>query len=197
MKFLKTEPTQEGTLRFANEFGLMGFSASNEIFRSWPDVDREVETFAMWKSETQAMRMLFESWQAEDEDWEWLQHQIDSTLTQHRVWPSFGRDFKRRKWLLRFAPRNLIGALWLQLAESIAGDKQWEGCPGCGQWLEVKAAAHRADRRYCSEACRAKAYRKRKQQAVALAAEGKTAKQIAQELGTDARKVAAWIKQAE
>jgi hypothetical protein len=195
LTFLKTEPTEQATLRFANRYGPLGLSENNEIIRSWSDVAKEHDTFAGWKSEIAAMRMVFDSWKTQDTDWEWLQQQIDGLLTQHRVCPRFGRDVKRGKWTLRFAPSNLAGALWLQLAESIAGDKRWEGCPGCGQWIEVKTAERRADRRYCSEACRAKAYRARKQRSIQLALAGRTVEQIAAEIGADVEKVKQWTKQ--
>ena len=59
-------------------------------------------------------------------------------------------------------PSNLIGALWLQFAHSVAADVDFAKCVECGTWFEVAPGSGRPDKRYCSDACRMRAYRKRK-----------------------------------
>jgi hypothetical protein len=88
-------------------------------------------------------------------------------------------------------PRNLLGALWLQFAEYHAG-KELRWCVECTKCFAIRERA-RSDVQYCSVACRNRAYRKRQEQARALHAEGKTAKQIAQEIESDVKTVKRWI----
>jgi DNA-binding NarL/FixJ family response regulator len=61
--------------------------------------------------------------------------------------------------------------------------------------MELSPEIARTSRLFCSESCRARAYRERKEKAVQLAAEGKTPKEIAAELDSDVKTVKGWIKQ--
>ncbi|MCP4317732.1 MAG: hypothetical protein GY789_17365 [Hyphomicrobiales bacterium] len=63
---------------------------------------------------------------------------------------------------VRIIPINLVGALWLQFANAIEGNHDFGQCASCGSWFVVVPGAGRPDKRYCSDACRMRAYRKRK-----------------------------------
>jgi len=52
----------------------------------------------------------------------------------------------------------------------------------CGKRFELLPRVNRADKQTCSQTCRTRVYRQRKQRALALYAEGKTARAIAREL---------------
>lgn len=58
-------------------------------------------------------------------------------------------------------PVSLIGALWLQFAESVAHKLDYRPCAQCGRWLYIHPDRNRTNKRYCSEPCRSKAYRRR------------------------------------
>ena len=91
-------------------------------------------------------------------------------------------------------PHHLLGVLWLQLALALAEGKTYRRCEGCGAWLEISEEAGRSDRRYCSTACRMRAYRERQERARELAAQGMVAGAIAAELGTDMETVLGWLR---
>lgn len=56
---------------------------------------------------------------------------------------------------------NLIGALWVQLALAVAGNRTYRSCPVCGEWWDATNA--RSHKTVCSDNCRAKrSYRQRK-----------------------------------
>src|SRR5262249_25883107 len=93
------------------------------------------------------------------------------------------------------APKSLLGAMWLQFALAVGGDTQHRACPACGKWFAVAPDTVRANKFYCGESCRSRAYRARKEQARTLAGEGKPPKQIAEALATDVEKVKGWLKQ--
>src|SRR5687768_7315660 len=72
----------------------------------------------------------------------------------------------KTNWLrlgLYFAPTNLLGALWLQLATAIDKDAKFLKCEVCGSPFEISPQVNRKDRLTCSNACRTRAYRKRKE----------------------------------
>ncbi|MBM4070273.1 MAG: hypothetical protein FJ271_15155 [Planctomycetes bacterium] len=76
-------------------------------------------------------------------------------------------DWKDAITLTRsFAPKHLLGRLWLQFEESITGRKEYRVCqgPGCGKSFEVSPAIARSDKLYHSESCRVRAYQARAKQ---------------------------------
>jgi hypothetical protein len=63
---------------------------------------------------------------------------------------------------MHIVPSNLIGELWLQFCRAVEGNKQYLRCPECTTWYEIDPSKNRTDKRYCSNACRNRAYRRRK-----------------------------------
>ena len=59
-------------------------------------------------------------------------------------------------------PKGLIGALWQQASLSIDGHVDFLKCRECSDWFGISAEEARPDKRFCSNACRMRAYRKRK-----------------------------------
>src|SRR5262249_11220497 len=90
-------------------------------------------------------------------------------------------------------PQSLVGALWLQFARSIVTGRRYRICNECGEWFEIPLRGARISREYCTNACRSKAYRKRQEHARQMHARGKSFKEIAQELDTDAKTVRRWV----
>jgi hypothetical protein len=102
-------------------------------------------------------------------------------------------DPNEGRLLRRDIPVSLLGAIWLQFQQSIAGDKDYRACPRCGAWFEVSRLAARSDKEYCSTACRSKAYRERKKEAQQMRARGLSIKEIAAELGSTQETVKEWL----
>src|SRR5579872_2624654 len=94
-------------------------------------------------------------------------------------------------------PRTLFAALCLQFALALAGNKNYQQCVSCGKWFELLPGVNRADRQTCSQTCRTRVYRQRKERALALHAEGKTARAIARELEAKVDAVVKWITPGE
>jgi hypothetical protein len=61
----------------------------------------------------------------------------------------------------RFEPPALLDALWQQFAVAITEGKTYQQCPACSKWFELSPSLNRADKRFCSDACRTRAYRQR------------------------------------
>jgi hypothetical protein len=63
-------------------------------------------------------------------------------------------------------PHTLLHALWAQLVLAIDGNLNLRACVQCRKWFTIEAGRGRSDKEYCSNACRMRAYRKRKGSAV-------------------------------
>lgn len=79
-----------------------------------------------------------------------------------RVHEELQWDEATGKPTIRIVPGNLIGAMWLQFALAIDGDNEFGKCSECASWYVIAPGAGRPDKTYCSNACRMRAYRKRK-----------------------------------
>lgn len=95
---------------------------------------------------------------------------------------------------LHIVPHNLLGALWLQLASAASGNKEFKGCPECAKFYEISPETARKSRRYCSNACRFKAYRGRQERARHLYDEGIPIGDISLELDSDVKTITGWVK---
>jgi hypothetical protein len=102
-------------------------------------------------------------------------------------------DPRANRPALRLAAPTLLAAVWLQLADAVTNDRTYGGCRECGRWFEVAPDAARSHRRFCSNACRSKAYRERQDRARRLHAARKTFEEIAEELDSDVAAVRRWI----
>lgn len=94
---------------------------------------------------------------------------------------------------LVFEPPSLLTALWLQFASALTGNKAYHQCPVCQTWFELSPAVNRADRLFCSNACRTRAYRQRITSAQRLHAQGMELEIIAQQLDTNVKTVRRWL----
>ncbi|WP_281019562.1 hypothetical protein [Minwuia sp. IMCC3077] len=59
-------------------------------------------------------------------------------------------------------PTGLLAAMWLQFALAIDGNIDFRQCSVCRSWFEIAPGRGRPEKSYCSDACRMRAYRKRK-----------------------------------
>ena len=123
-----------------------------------------------------------------------LREYVNYRLKELTLAPEIGWNYVHGKLheRIHFVPGDLVSALWLQLAKAIEGDLEYSQCDECGDWYEI-SGDRRADARFCSDPCRFKAYRKRQKEALRLHAAGVPPKDIAKQLGSDAKTVKGWI----
>jgi hypothetical protein len=124
-------------------------------------------------------------------------HYVQSTINEKlegRAVPRLLWDTKRERLGLYIVPEGLIGALWLQFARAVERDSRFRQCAECGIWFELAPGTARADKQFCSTACRTKAYRKRQAEAARLHGEGRSFEDIARELESDPDTVRGWIE---
>jgi hypothetical protein len=98
----------------------------------------------------------------------------------------------------RCVPKDLLGALWVQLARAVDGNLLHRKCKGCGRWFEVsQEAGRRSQSVFCSDACKSLDYRHNREEAARLHGEGLTDQKIAKQLGKSVASVRNWIKASE
>ncbi len=123
----------------------------------------------------------------------YLQSAVNGNLRNHGVTARllWDRDLKRLS--MRFSPDSLNAAIWVQFAEAISEDRRYGQCEECQKWFEL-TTERRADAKFCSGACRSRAYRKRQAGARHLHSQGVPVKEIARRLDTDVEKVTTWVE---
>jgi hypothetical protein len=114
---------------------------------------------------------------------------------QGAVSPEIKYDKEHRRLNLQIVPKTLLAALWLQFAKAIDTDKTYRRCKACPRWFEVSAGKSRTDRLFCSDPCKSRDYRAKKQEALRLRGEKWTPLQIAKKLGTTSEMVKRWLEE--
>jgi hypothetical protein len=94
---------------------------------------------------------------------------------------------------LAIVPRSLRDAIWLHFALAVIGHKKYGACDVCGKPYEISPQVARTNRTLCSAACKARAHRQRRDLAIKLAAEGRTPRQIAKQVGSQLSTVQKWL----
>jgi hypothetical protein len=117
-----------------------------------------------------------------------LKNQVSATTTA---------DFDHLTLRMSFSPSNLLAALWLQFSLSVDRDENFKKCRQCGKWFALAPGTGRADKEFCSGACRSKAYRNRQADAQALHQTGLSVSDIARQLGVEKQVVKKWISDQE
>ena len=82
-----------------------------------------------------------------------LQMEINKRIAEQPTIPrlAWTPDYHQR---LIFTPPNLLGAMWLQFAQAIAGEFELYPCDACGKFFQRGPGGRRADATTCSDTCR-------------------------------------------
>jgi hypothetical protein len=83
---------------------------------------------------------------------------------------------------LVFGPSSLLGAMVCQLAVALHGAWPFQECACCHKFFRLAPGINRANRRTCSSTCKQYLHNRRVEHARALHAQGRTIRQIVQEL---------------
>jgi hypothetical protein len=91
---------------------------------------------------------------------------------------------------LEITPSNLLSALWYKFA---IGREQYKRCSECASWFSPPLGRGRRDKLYCSNACKVKAYRSRKAEAINLYSQGWELNKIEKKTGIEINQLRKWI----
>jgi hypothetical protein len=160
---------------------------------------RRADRWDTWVNSIRELRACVRRWDEVQggsggrREMEGVKDTIDLQLEKEELRVAFAEDETTGAFSLQVEPRSLLGALWAQFAVAVGEAKKFRQCRTCGRWFELSPEAARTNRRFCSEACRSKAYRGRKERARELAAQGRTPDDIARELDSDLETVRSWL----
>ena len=93
-----------------------------------------------------------------------INENLEGQVSSRLLW-----DASHARLNLYVVPATLLSAMWLQLAKAVDGDKLHTQCRECRVWFEVRSPdsetgrGARADKQFCGNACRARAWRKAKE----------------------------------
>lgn len=82
-----------------------------------------------------------------------LQREINKRIAEQPTIPRLAWTPDHHQRLI-FVPPNLLGAMWLQLAQAVAGEFELYPCDSCGKFFQRGPGGRRADATTCSDACR-------------------------------------------
>jgi hypothetical protein len=101
----------------------------------------------------------------------WINDQIGEHVTARLLY-----DLPEGGIVLRFVPKNLLGALWLQFALALDGNSEQRPCKECGKFMKIGGGsdARTARRQFCSDACKTRHYRRKRKQVQQPKTEGRT-----------------------
>src|SRR5262249_46814532 len=123
----------------------------------------------------------------------WLSYVLNRYLKE-LVKPTVAWESGR--FIVRFAPQSLLGAMWLKFALDISRTAEVRKCEfdPCGNWFEISSeAGTRRTKRFCSDACKIKQDRVRQAEASYLRDSGLAPFRIAKRMGVPVRTVHRWL----
>jgi hypothetical protein len=97
-----------------------------------------------------------------------VQRRINEHLSEYSVTPKLLWNRKVGELVLRLSASSLIGAIWLQFAKAVEGNKEYRQCQNarCRRWIEVGGnRTARSDKKFCSPSCKSDAHRRKSEQA--------------------------------
>lgn len=89
---------------------------------------------------------------------------------------------------------TVLDGLWLQFAMAIGRHLEFRACDQCGTWYELSPDVHRTTRIYCSNRCKVKAYRTKKETARRMRVENKSLREIEKAIGAETAAEKATLK---
>lgn len=158
LEFAQTPATEDGIKDFADRYGLL-----------WPSGDQ----INFWSEEIRSMHRTVRLWETSrrTRDFSKIIRTVRTRLVhvgQEDPDPGvFVELFLKEDPLsasarLAIRPHTLLHALWAQLVLAIDGNQNLGACVLCRKWFTLESGRGRSDKEYCSNACRMRAYRKRK-----------------------------------
>ena len=163
LEFAQTPLTEDGVKDFANRYGqLTHFLGPQD--QDWG------RNILIWFENIQRMRRDVELWRKSTVTGnfsriirELRQSLIGGLgLSGVQVGLLLKKDRLSASPKLCIRPGTLHEALWAQLVLAIDGNLNLRACVQCRKWFTLEAGRGRSDKEYCSNACRMRAYRKRK-----------------------------------
>jgi hypothetical protein len=108
----------------------------------------------------------------------------------------YPRSRRPESYVIRLAPRSLLGAIWWQFARVVTGESRYQPCRVCNRLIEISTGGKprfRADREFCSGTCKVRDHRRKVRDAKKMKAKGRTVRQIAKHFETSMAVITNWL----
>jgi hypothetical protein len=160
--FTECPPNPERILSLAGRYGLLTVSiartpAPGQIVKADALPPEPVE---IWRKEIQALRTCMELWDsvAPEQESGAARERLGRKISEHLARVPFHLKISEQGF--RYCPVTLSAALWQRFAAEVAGLIHTARCaaPNCARWFLGDAA--RRDKRFCSNACKNRAFRR-------------------------------------
>jgi hypothetical protein len=171
LEFAQTPLTPAGVKSFADRYGPLMSSHrelhaiehffGHHVTRWYMEIREMNKAVALWEkgpskaNASKLVRLL----ERRDED---LPYALDAPGTTAKVLLKEDPESESTLPRICIRPSHLCDALWIQLAQAIDGCDYLRTCIECKRWFTIKSGQGRSDKEYCSDACKMRAYRKRK-----------------------------------
>jgi hypothetical protein len=140
----------EGVMSFVREYGLLSHGASrlDDIIHMAAIIREIAEAYDAGRLDAAASR-------------------FNRAACGGLIAPVLVKGERKVPWALRLAPRDLMGAIFLQVGDALSGGHRFQRCrnESCTTWFRVGREAATTRRAYCSDRCRAASARRQKQRA--------------------------------
>ena len=151
LAFANTPRTNDGVIRFATKFGFLEHKNGFEVVDNWyRHIKRMNSAISKWENVRKDDPAAF-------------------AKTYRRLCPISDNSIKyflqegpSSNLGIYFEPESLLVAMWFQFACAVEGATAFGPCQECRIWIDSVPGSNRPDKIYCSDACRMRAYRKRK-----------------------------------
>lgn len=186
MEFADLSQEPNDILEFANRYGLLGGPCRQRInIAGGSDKGQIVEGVGepveSWRGEIVALRQAIDLWKMvspirQDAGRALKRETSDNSpstkaivelqaairkRTSGYIFVEVAEDAEK-PCRLELRPRSLLAGLWMQLAVAVDDNLEFKRCIECGKSYNATPGAARKTKSYCSDACRAHAYRRRK-----------------------------------
>ena len=205
--FAGTKPTKTGIMEFAERYGLLGerlfFFDQKGGQMVWGEGLRDDQKVHGWASEIQLVKdtlRRFGRWSTaagghgvRDDGRRIINRRLEELVSPRLDWAQDAENLR-----LSYVPKNLLGAIWIQLALSLGHDKRYPLCQKCERPFEVsldRQTGQRADSMFCSDRCKSADYRDRKKDARRLSKQKMSPSKIAKKVRSDTATVKRWLSQ--
>jgi hypothetical protein len=163
LEFAQTPTTPDAIKEFADRYGALVPDYETEPRRPGEDI-------STWSMYIRGMKRIIELWEMSKTTGDF--RKIIRTVQKQLEFPEITGSVPVQLLLkedplsasarLCIRPNSLRYALYSQLLLAIDGNVTLGACVQCRKWFPLEAGQGRSDKQYCSNACRMRAYRKRK-----------------------------------
>jgi hypothetical protein len=156
--FANLEPTKEAIASFANNWGNLGGQLEQSIQLPGLYGFFSGTSLPTWESEIDAVRRTLDG--KMNQEMTIINANLRDNTSARLLWSS---DEKKER-SIHIVPANLIGVIWLQVAQTLSGEHSHQRCEAprnkgrCENWFLIKGGQ---EQHYCSPACRVRANRER------------------------------------